>query len=82
MGAFRKICARFGLSAIKNQSFVRMSLSFDTPGLYVLIMTHGRMFLDVFGLYFKALFRDENLISACILLRSSCGYSRVRVGGI
>ena len=34
---------------------------------------NGRMFLDVFGLYFKALFRDENSTSAFILLKGSYG---------
>ena len=37
------------------------------------MVTNGKVFLDVFGLYFKALFRDENSTSACILLTSSCG---------
>ena len=34
---------------------------------------NGRMFLDVFGLYFKALFRDDNSTSAFILLKGSYG---------
>ena len=37
------------------------------------MVTNGRMFLDDFGLYFNALFRDEKSTSACILLTSSCG---------
>ena len=30
-------------------------------------LEHSRMFLDVFGLYSKALFGDESSTSACIL---------------
>ena len=71
MGAVGKIHARFGSLVIKNQFFIRVSLSLGTPGLHV--VTNGRIFLDVFGLYFKALFRDENLTLACILFTSSCG---------
>ena len=37
---------------------------------------NGRMFLDVFGLYFKASFRDENSTSAFILLKGSYGQLR------
>ena len=61
----------FGLLVIRDQLFMRISLSFGTPGLKVL--TEGRMSLDVIGLFFKALFRDENSTSACILLKRSCG---------
>ena len=71
MGAVGKFRARFGALVIKNQFFIRVSLSLGTPGLQV--VTNGRIFLDVFGLYFKALFRDENLTLACILFTSSCG---------
>ena len=71
MVAFGKISARFGLLVIKDQFFIRISLSFGTPGLYV--VKNDRMFLDVFGLYFKALFRDEKSTSACILFTSFCG---------
>ena len=34
---------------------------------------NGGLFLDAFGFYFKALFRDKNSSSACILLTSFCG---------
>ena len=61
----------FGLLVIRDQLFMRISLSFGTPGLKVL--TNGRMSLDVIGLFFKALFRDENSTSACILLKRFCG---------
>ena len=71
MGAFVKIRARFGFLVIKDQFFIRISLSFGTPALEV--VTNGRMFLNVFGLYFKALFRDEKSTSACILFTSFCG---------
>ena len=39
------------------------------------MVTNGRMSLDVFGLYFKALFRDhdEKTTSACILFTSCFG---------
>ena len=30
------------------------------------------MFLDIIGLYFKALFRDEKSTSACILFTTFC----------
>ena len=47
------------------------------------MVTNGRMFLDIIGLYFKALFRDEKSTLACVLLtlQASVG-SCVRVGGI
>jgi len=35
------------------------------------VVTNGRTFLDVFGLYCKALFRDEKSTSACILFPRS-----------
>jgi len=44
-----------------DQFVIRISLSFGTPGLKV--VTNGGMFLDVFGLYFRALFRDEDSTS-------------------
>ena len=69
MGAFGKIRARFGLLVIKDQFFIRISLSFGTPGLQV--VTNGRMFLDVFGL--KALFCDEKSTSVCMVFTSFCG---------
>ena len=31
------------------------------------MVTNGRMFFDVIGLYFKALFRDEKSTYACII---------------
>ena len=34
---------------------------------------NGRMFLDVFGLYFRVLCGDEYSTLACILLMSSSG---------
>ena len=71
MGAFEKIRARFGLLVIKDRFFIRISLSFSTPGLWV--VTNGRILLDVFGLYFKVPFRDEKSPSACILFTSFCG---------
>ena len=40
------------------------------------MVTNGRMFLDVFGLYLKVLFCDEKSTSACILFTSFCGYPR------
>jgi len=33
MGAFGEICAKFALVEIKDQFFIRISLSFGTPGL-------------------------------------------------
>ena len=71
MGTFGKIRARFGLLVIKDQFFIRISLSFGAPGLSV--VTNGRMFLDGFGLYFKALSHDEKSTSACILFTSFRG---------
>ena len=60
----------FGLLVIGDHFFIRITLSFGTPGLQV--VTNGRMFLDFIGLYFKALFHDVNWTSACILLTRSC----------
>ena len=61
----------FGTLEIRNQFFVNISLSLGTAGLKV--VTSGRMFLDVFVLFFKTSFRDEKATSASVLLTSSRG---------
>ena len=49
----------------KNQFFIRISSSFGTP---LLENSTSRVFLDVFGLYSKALFGDQSSTSACVLI--------------
>ena len=66
-----KMGASFGTLEIRNQFFIRISLSLGTAGMKVI--TNGRMFLDVFVLFFKALFRDQKATSASVLSTSSCG---------
>ena len=58
------MCASFGTLDIKNQFFIRISLSLGTAGLKV--VTDGRMFLDVFILFFKASFRVEKTTPASV----------------
>ena len=63
--------ASFGTLEIRNQFFIRISLSLGTAGMKV--VTNGRMFLDVFVLFFKALFSDQKATSARVLSTSSRG---------
>ena len=63
--------ASFGTLEIRKQCFIRISLSLGTAGMKVI--TNGRMFLDVFVLFFKALFRDQKPTSAIVLSTSSHG---------
>ena len=65
------MCASFGTLEIRNQFFIRISLSLGTAGMKVI--TNGRMFLDVLVLFFKALFRDQKATSASVLSTSSRG---------
>ena len=71
--------ASFGTLDTKNQFFIRISLSLGTTGLKV--VTNGRMFLDVFILFFKTPFHDEKLPLPLFSQLAFVG-SLVRVDGI
>ena len=58
------ICARLRLAAIRCQCFLRIFLRFGVAGLKV--VTKGMIFLDVLGLFCKAVLRIENFISVRI----------------
>jgi len=59
--------------AVGDQKPVLREDLFEIRHTWVVGGDERKMFLGVFGLYFKALFRDKNSTSACIFLKGSYG---------